>query len=388
METKKTRTDTMTVMKDISNDSTENKVKDNVNRNSKTYGKYTGRKYRKSDTKSYRKTTGKTTKSGRFRLLKDLYGIHSSSGKEGRISRFICGWIRTNVPGARTDWDRNTGNIYITKGSSDTYPCMVAHLDQVQDYHPSDFRAVETDEIIFGYSAKDRKYCGLGADDKNGIWLCIQGLLVTDVLKVAFFVEEETGCAGSGRARMEFFDDCRFVIEPDRKGSSDLITRIGFTDICSDSFIQATEYSRYGYRETDGMMTDVAELKGQGLGISCVNVSCGYYEPHTDREYTVKKDLLKSWRFIRHILTDCREVYRHEAVFERAGDSRTVWWDEYEDAYSTVRDAMTEDPTLTPSDIHSFYGEEYPMLCFDDFAMICDDVQTELQYEENEDMLL
>lgn len=209
METKKTRTDTMTVMKDISNDSTENKVKDNVNRNSKTYGKYTVRKYRKSDTKSDWKRNKNTTRSNRFRLLKELYGIHSQSGKEGRLSRFICGWIRTNVHGARIERDRSTGNIYITKGRSETYPCMVAHLDQVQDYHPSDFRAVETDEIIFGYSAKDRRYCGLGADDKNGIWLCLQSLLVTDALKVAFFVEEETGCTGSGRARMEFFDDCR-----------------------------------------------------------------------------------------------------------------------------------------------------------------------------------
>ena len=101
METKKTKTEAMTVIKDIRNDSTENKVKYNVNRNRKTYGKYTVRKYGKSDTKSDWKRNRKTTKSGRFRLLKELYGIHSRSGKEGRLSRFICGWIRTNVPGSR-----------------------------------------------------------------------------------------------------------------------------------------------------------------------------------------------------------------------------------------------------------------------------------------------
>ena len=41
------------------------------------------------------------------------------------------------------------------------------------------------------------------------------------------------------------------------------------------------------------MMTDVLELKEKGLKVSCLNLSCGYYEPHTDHEFTVKKDLLK-----------------------------------------------------------------------------------------------
>lgn len=40
------------------------------------------------------------------------------------------------------------------------------------------------------------------------------------------------------------------------------------------------------------MMTDVLELKERGLGVSCINLSCGYYEPHSDEEFTVKKDLL------------------------------------------------------------------------------------------------
>lgn len=40
---------------------------------------------------------------------------------------------------------------------------------------------------------------------------------------------------------MSFFDDVRFVIQPDRKGNSDLITNIGYSGLCSDEFIEAIE---------------------------------------------------------------------------------------------------------------------------------------------------
>lgn len=81
-------------------------------------------------------------------LLKRLYGIHSPSGKEKRMRNFINAYITENVPGARIMVD-NTGNLFITKGEAETYPCLAAHLDQVQRYRSQDFRAVETHDIIF-----------------------------------------------------------------------------------------------------------------------------------------------------------------------------------------------------------------------------------------------
>ena len=68
----------------------------------------------------------------KYRLLKQLYKIHSKSGFEGEIITFVCKWISMNVHNAKIDLDWDTGNIYITKGTSKTYPCVVAHLDQVQ----------------------------------------------------------------------------------------------------------------------------------------------------------------------------------------------------------------------------------------------------------------
>jgi hypothetical protein len=59
------------------------------------------------------------------------------------------------------------------------------------------------------------------------------------------------------------------------------------------------------------MMTDVLELTERGVGVACINMSCGYYEPHTDDEYTVIDDLLNAYDLVAHIITKCTKVYEH-----------------------------------------------------------------------------
>ncbi len=222
-----------------------------------------------------------------MKLLKELYKTYSPSGKEWTMVKFIRNYIKT-IPGVNMEKD-NWGNLYITKGKAIHYPCIVAHMDQVQRTHSRDFMPVETRDIIFGYSPSGRRQEGLGADDKNGIWIALKCLEKYEVLKIALFTAEEVGCIGSSNCRMEFFKDTRFVIQPDRRGYKDCVTTIGRMSLCSREFIKDIRLKSFGYRETDGMMTDILALKERGLAISCINISCGYYEPHTDQEFTVKK---------------------------------------------------------------------------------------------------
>ena len=321
-----------------------------------------------------------------YKLLKQLYKIHSKSGFEGEIITFICKWTSKNIPNSRIDLDWNTGNIYVTKGTSKTYPCIVAHLDQVQEHHPTDFIAIETRDLVFGYSPKERKFCGLGADDKNGIWLALKCLQKFSEIKVAFFASEEVGCIGSSKAKMDFFEDCRFVIQPDRRGSNDLVTNISGLSLCSDEFIRDIQPQMFGYKETDGLMTDIEQLKEQGLNVSCINLSCGYYEPHTDNEYTDKNDLLNCLRFIEYIITNCNKVYRYEAEYDERAYLNFAYspWDIYDELFEIIREALQADPTLTPSDIYAFYGSDYPFT-MDDFAMVYEDAMNEILYEKQED---
>ena len=243
-------------------------------------------------------------------LLKSLYEIHSPSGEEKKLKRFIKKWVATNIPEAVVEWD-NAGNLYFTKGESETYPCLAAHLDQVQKKHSKDFVAVFTDDIVFGYSPSQRERQGLGADDKNGIWIALKALEEFDVLKVAFFVGEEIGCVGSSKCNMNFFNNARFVVQADRRGYNDFITNISYTKVASKDFIDAIDFASFGYKEANGMMTDVLELTERGVGVACINMSCGYYEPHTSDEFTVIDDLLNAYDLVAHIIMTCTDVYPH-----------------------------------------------------------------------------
>lgn len=315
-----------------------------------------------------------------WQLLKKLYAIHSQSGREDNMIKFLCSLFKS-IPGVKLGKDTH-GNLYAWKGEAESYPCIVAHLDQVQHEHSRNFKAVETRDLIFGYSPSNHGFQGLGADDKNGILIAIEALKNYGCMKTAFFRQEETGCIGSQNAEMSFFENCRYVIQCDRRGNSDMITTIGFTDLCSEEFIQAVEPEKWGYREENGMMTDVETLKENGLKVSAINLSCGYYNPHTDEEITIKRDLIKCWRMVQHIIEDCTETYPHEQSeyygrFGRGYDD----WDLEDEIYSTLH----QDPTLTASDLYEAYHADYPHLTLYDFENIASEYRMMYELEEDDE---
>lgn len=307
-------------------------------------------------------------------LLFSLYSIHSESGKERKMREFLelQAWER----GAwYVDTDRH-GNLLITKGDANTFPCVAAHMDQVQHRHPKDFMCMEVGGDVLGYSPKLHEQMGLGADDKNGIYICLECLERFDAIKVAFFVGEETGCTGSSVVDLGFFKDCRFIIEPDRRGGSDLITSMYCGQVCSDEFIDAIGFKDYGYEEDTGTVTDVGALVERGVGISCLNLSCGYYGAHTDHETTCLAELGNCLDFVTHIVETCTDVYPHKYEghygYRYGGYSsycKTKDWDfyggyGYYDKMSKKEDA-TEKNKFDDMDGYycdGFYDEDYQLM--------------------------
>jgi hypothetical protein len=165
--------------------------------------------------------------------------------------------------------------------------------------------------ILFGFDLSTDSFVGCGADDKNGIFIALSCLEKYDHIKVAFFVEEEIGCRGSSAADMSFFKDCRFVLQADRRNGSDFISRASFVDLCSAEFIADVNMEKFGYKEAIGSMTDVMLLKENGLEVSCCNLSCGYYNPHTENEYTKISELNNCLDFVQSIIEGCTKVYKH-----------------------------------------------------------------------------
>ena len=287
--------------------------------------------------------------------LISLYNIPSHSYEEEKLTNKVTKLFKKAGCRVTRSSTASGTNLYITKGKleeGEYYPCIAAHLDEVHSVQDrgkySAFYDKESDTIK-GYSSTHKKQCGIGADDKNGIWVALQAARKLDKIKVVLFYGEEVGCVGSSCAKMDFFDDCRYVLQVDRKGKSDVVTNISYVDIASQDFIDdlADISKDYGREETNGAMTDVLELAEKGVGIACINMSCGYYNPHTAKEFTVVSELQETLDFVLDICTKMTERYEHTYTYSRpyggyylGASTNQRWnedsWDNYYESYEST----------------------------------------------------
>ena len=235
-------------------------------------------------------------------LLKQLYKIISKSGMEDKIKSFVLDCLKNEDLQVESD---NIGNLFITKGVSDTYPCIAAHLDEI--HAPCQREVVVEGDIIYTVNRLWNRV-GCGADDKNGLWVILNLLKTEPILKVALFVQEErtgelAGCRGARACDLSFFDNAKYILEIDRKGGSDVV-HIGKGDtlLCDANFIPEEILVKYGYKMVQGGKTDVVELKMRGLHIPVCNIGCGYYNAHRNSEYTVFSELQNCLNFVFEIL--------------------------------------------------------------------------------------
>lgn len=225
------------------------------------------------------------------RLLSTMI-VQSSTCKEQRMMEYIEKQVKS-IDGVLDYHYDKKGNMYVTKGDSEIYPCVVSHTDTVHDIY-KDFKIYEDGDVLFAWDGNTNQQVGIGGDDKVGIFITLEALIKFDNIKVAFFVEEESGCNGSREAEMEWFDDVSFVLQCDRKGNSDFVTNTWGTELSSKDFqdsIQSTIKS-YGYSFSDGGLTDAVQLKDNGLEVCSANMCCGYYNPHTKGEYIKTSEVL------------------------------------------------------------------------------------------------
>jgi tripeptide aminopeptidase len=296
-------------------------------------------------------------------LLGTLYAIQSKSGQEDNIRKFLIQEISSipNIEKIETD---KVGNLLVTKGipkEGEYYPCIVAHMDTVHDYKYFDVKVVKIEfsdgkEIIrckklTSPTDKEEKWvnCGGSGDDKNGVYIALDMLKKKKVLKSVFFVSEESGMIGSRNVDLSFFDDCAYVIQSDRRNAGDLITKYHQnTKLCSEEFLNSFKsvIEKYSFKEESGLPTDVITMKDKGLNISVINFSSGYYNPHTDNEYTIISELYNSNCFASELIdiVPLNEKYIHK-VEEKSyktttyygGASHNTKWAkdyEYDDYYS------------------------------------------------------
>ena len=110
--------------------------------------------------------------------LIDILSIQTTSGNEFDMIAYIHDFCSA-LPNVKSRIKDN--NVYVTKGKSTSYPCMVSHTDTVHSIHKH-FSVHEVNDQIFAYSTDDMQQVGVGGDDKVGIWLCLQMLMSVDCL--------------------------------------------------------------------------------------------------------------------------------------------------------------------------------------------------------------
>ena len=241
-------------------------------------------------------------------LLKTLYKIQSPSGKETVMINFLTDWLNANKSDSTTIETDKHGNLYVTKGVSETYPVVVSHMDQVQKQES--IEVYVTEQAIFGFDPKLNSQAGLGADDKNGIWIALKCFLQFDVIKLVFFVSEEIGCVGSKQCNINFFSNARFVIQCDRKGNADFVSTACGVKLCTPEFVNDANLANFAYTEcVTGGLTDVKTLRDLGLSVCSCNISCGYYAPHTDHEITVINNLQNCCNLAMNMIQTMTKVY-------------------------------------------------------------------------------
>lgn len=236
--------------------------------------------------------------------LKIVLGVQSHSRNNARMMNFLENSIKNWGPEYSYYFKKD--NMYITKGKvakGEFYPCVVAHTDTVHAIVPN-FTVIQNNGFLFAMNLF--KQTGIGGDDKVGIYIALEMLRNLPALKVAFFIDEEIGCVGSGKADPAFFEDVGYILQADRKGAYDITETISDIEMNSEAFRELIEpaVKKYERKYVDGMMTDVLALSRK-FDISMMNISCGYYGPHTDREYVCIQDVANTFNFMYDVIKMC-----------------------------------------------------------------------------------
>lgn len=157
---------------------------------------------------------------------------------------------------------------------------------------------------------------GIGGDDRCGIYMILK--IIHDGYRpsILFCEDEEIGGIGSNKfCKSEYIDDLKemkYLIELDRMNGKDAVFYECENDEFTDFILENT-----GYKESWGSFSDISHLS-PACGVASVNLSCGYYNPHTTSEYVVMEEMENTIDVVEKLLdiNDCKQFEYIEAKYE------------------------------------------------------------------------
>lgn len=245
-------------------------------------------------------------------LLKELYLLRSYSGFEEPMRRSVAAYLDA----LKIPYLNYNGNILGLNYPG--APLFSAHMDMVNtegyilrsdEFKVTDgvFTIDDKTNIRLYRDKEKKKQTSLGADDKNGIWVILTLLKYGHKINFAFCHSEETGGTGSTQIVhnsdiAKFISKCQYGIVIDRRNAHDIIGYKNKYCLClDDALSRFSEEKGFKFKPTSGSISDADRFSTL---IECVNLSCGYYEPHTSKEYTNLNELWNTYLFCESILKD------------------------------------------------------------------------------------
>lgn len=183
------------------------------------------------------------------------------------------------------------GNTLISKGNfilvRGVAPVMlVSHLDTVHEQPVRDICVSADKNILMSPQ-------GIGGDDRCGVFALVKVYQLSKIKPwLLFTCDEEVGGIGAKyfclahkqKQLPKNLDILKLIIEIDRRGANDAV------------FYQCAnlDFEKYitnkGFKTAQGSFSDISLIAPE-LGIAAVNLSSGYYSPHTLHEYIVRSEL-------------------------------------------------------------------------------------------------
>lgn len=242
----------------------------------------------------------------------------------------------------------NTKDFLYAEG--DAPYMLVAHLDTVHQKSPS----------IICYS-DDRNYImspyGIGGDDRCGVYI-ILSLLNRLPFKpyLLFTMGEEKGGLGA-RAYIDYMceqediPELKYIVEYDRKGNKDCV----FYQCDNKDFTEFVE--GFGFKTAHGSFTDISVIAPE-FGVAAVNLSSGYYNPHTQHEVVCVSDMENVIdASLKMLCTECEQFeYIEKVVPKYTYPSKQGGSTKYNGGYREVTITFLEPQTV---EIYSYMLRGY-----------------------------
>jgi hypothetical protein len=179
---------------------------------------------------------------------------------------------------------------------------LVAHMDTVHEELP---KTIFYNKITDTLTSPE----GIGGDDRCGIYMILETIKLYNC-SVLFCEDEEIGGIGAGKfVKTELAKGLTFnyIIEFDRKGSNDAV----FYD-CENPEFEKFITDQY-YKTAFGSFSDISVI-APALRCAAVNLSCGYYNAHTTKEYVVLSEMETSIDAACAILDKTTEADKFEYI--------------------------------------------------------------------------